>query len=302
MWPTLELAFIVPTKDRHEEFFRLWRSLCEQVKPPAEVVVVDAGDRPLPLADLEPGPVVLRYLRTEVASAAGQRNLGLSALGPGVELVGFLDDDMVLDLGAVAAMLRFWRSAEADIGGAAFVLDNHPRADWPHLKRSFVAHSLGLYDRRPGAVARSGFQTMIGRPAKTLRVSWLPTGASVWRREVFREFRFDDGFEGYSYLEDLDFSYRVGKVYGLAVVADARCRHLQAEDGRESGYAFGQREVRNRLYFVKKHPELSPVRCYAALVLRMVMSLTQAARNGRTALLGRAAGNAVGLARSLLGS
>jgi hypothetical protein len=33
----------------------------------------------------------------------------------------------------------------------------------------------------------------------------LPSGASVWRREIFDKFSFEEFFEGYSYLEDLDF-------------------------------------------------------------------------------------------------
>ena len=86
-----EIAFVVATKDRPEELRRLWRSLCSQNRLPGEVVIVDASARPFPLADLEPVPIVLRYLRTGVASATRQRNLGLDAVGPDADLVGFLD-------------------------------------------------------------------------------------------------------------------------------------------------------------------------------------------------------------------
>jgi GT2 family glycosyltransferase len=298
----LKLTFVVATKDRPEELRRLWRSLCSQNRLPGEVVIVDASARPFPLADLEPVPIFLRYLRTGVASATRQRNLGLDAVGPDANLVGFLDDDAVLEEGAVEEMLRFWEGADGEVGGAAFNLVNHPPLDLASLKHTRLAESLGFYSKRPGTVAPSGFQTMIGFVERTTWTDWLPSGASVWRREVVRDYRFDEWFDGYSYLEDLDFSYRVGKSFKLAVVAGARYSHLQAPGGRGGGYAFGLREVLNRVHFVKKYPELSLRKCYAALSARLLMSLALAVRERRVSFIARAFGNAVGLVRSTLGT
>ncbi len=297
-----KIAFVVPTKDRPDELRRMWRSLCRQSRLPDEVVVVDASARPTPLIGAGPGSPVLRYIGTAVASATRQRNLGLDAVSPDADLVGFLDDDVVLEEGAVEEMLRFWGSAGAEAGGAAFNMANHPPLDWPLLKRARFAASLGLYARRGGSVTPSGFQTMIGPVAKTEWTDWLPSGASVWRREIFRDHRFDEWFDGYSYLEDLEFSYRVGRTFRLAVVAGARYLHLQAPGGRGGGYAFGLREVLNRVHFVKKYPEFSPGKCYAALSIRLLMSLALAARKRKASLVARAFGNAVGLVRSALGT
>lgn len=295
------LSFVVATKDRPEELRRLWRSLLAQTLVPDEVVIVDAGAGPAAVAAADAPTPRLRYVRTSVASASRQRNLGLDAVGAGIVLVGFLDDDAVLEPEAVAEMVRFWETAPADVAGAAFNMANHPPLDFPALKRAPLAAALGLYARRGGTVTASGFQTMIGPVGTTAWVDWLPTGAAVWRREVFRRHRFDEWFDGYSYLEDLDFSYRVGRTALLAVVAPARYRHLPASGGRGGGYAFGVREVLNRLHFVGKHAELSPGRCRAALVLRLLLSLLLALRERRASYAARAFGNAVGLARSGLG-
>lgn len=294
------IAFVVATKDRPEELRRLWTSLLAQTRVPDEVVVVDASARPTPRLPGGPSAPALRLIRTDVASAARQRNLGLRAVGPEAGLVGFLDDDAVLEAGAIEEMLRFFETAGPEVGGAAFNMVNHPPLEWPNLKASPLAASLGLYDRRGGAVTASGFQTMIGPVDRTTWTDWLPSTASVWRREVIRRFRFDEWYGGYSYLEDLDFSYRVGRTARLAVVAGAYFLHLQAPGGRGGGYAFGVREVLNRIHFVKKHDELSLGKCRTALALRMVISLVLAVRDGRAHYFSRAFGNAVGLAKSLL--
>jgi GT2 family glycosyltransferase len=296
------IAFVVATKDRPEELRRLWTSLLAQSRVPDEVVVVDASARPSLLAGSAGARPVLSFVRTAVASASRQRNLGLDAVGPGAGLVGFLDDDAVLEGDAVEEMLRFWRSAGPDVAGAAFNMTNHPPLDWPLLKRLPLVARLGLYSGRGGAVTASGFQTMIGPVNETVWTDWLPSGASVWRREVFSRFRFDEWFAGYSYLEDLDFSYRVARTAKLSVVAPARYRHLPAAGGRGTGYVFGVREVLNRTHFVRKHAELSLARCRAALALRLLMSLAFAVRERKALYASRALGNAVGLVRSVIGA
>lgn len=292
------IAFVVATKDRPEELRRLWRSLLAQTRLPDEVVVVDASAAPSPL----PGPAtatpVLRRVKATVASATRQRNLGIDAVGPDIDLIGFLDDDAVLDESAVEAMLRFFDEFGPELGGAAFNMINHPAMDLPEIKQTPLVESLGLYARRGGAVTPSGFQTMIGAVEATTWTDWLPSGAAVWRREIFRAHRFDEWYSGYSYLEDLDFSYRVGRVYRLAVVAAARYRHLPAEGGRGSGYVFGLREVLNRVHFVRKYPDLSLAKCRAALCVRLTMNVVWAAKELKLVHLERAWGNAVGLVRS----
>jgi len=299
--PRHKLAFVVPTKDRPDDLSRLLRSLAGQTGPVAEVVVVDGGDRPLgPLAGAFPG-LPVRVLRHRPPSATRQRNVGIDAVGPEATLVGILDDDSVLATDAVGKMLSFWEAAPARLGGASFNLANHPALFAAGLKHLPLAERLGLYSARKGAVLSSGFQVMLEGVSEDLRVQWLPSGTSVWRRGVFREFRFDEWFGGYSYLEDLDFSYRVGRSFDLAVVAAARQFHYPSPCGRLGGYSFGRREVANRLHFVRKHPELSVAKCYLALSVRAGLSLVQAVRCREAYYLERMAGNVAALLASLWG-
>jgi len=294
-----ELTFVVATKDRPAELARMWRSLNSQTRLPREVVIVDAGSGAVPDGKMSQARIPLRHVRSSVASATRQRNLGIGLADPKAELIGFLDDDIVLESTAVEEMLRFWEQAGARVGGAAFNMLNHPPLAWRSFKLNPMVAAAGLYACRPGAVSPAGFQSMIGRVETTEYADWLPSTASVWRREVFDGFRFDEWFQGYSYLEDLDFSYRVGKAYRLAVVATARYRHLPAQSGRGDGYAFGLREVRNRVYFVRKNPEMSLARCHAALSVRLLMSAALGFQEIKPYYFGRALGNIVGLAMSL---
>jgi GT2 family glycosyltransferase len=297
---SVRMAFVVATKDRPREIDLLLRNLEAQTRRPDEVVVVDGGREPVASICSGIAGFPVRYIRVLPPSAARQRNAGLDAVERDTHYAGFFDDDIVLEKSALERMSRFWREADQRIGGASFNMLNHPVPDWPMLKLSPLAEALGVYSRRRGTVTAAGFQTMIGISRRTVFTDWLPSGACVWRREVFERFRFDEWYEGYSYLEDLDFSYRVGKTYRLAVVADAGYYHFPAAAGRGNGFEFGMREVLNRVHFVLKNPELSLPRCYLALAARTLMTLGAAARDGHPLHdLRRSWGNAVGLARSL---
>ncbi len=192
----------------------------------------------------------------------------------------------------------FWPPPIPGLGGAAFNMLNAPRPFAAGIKRCRFVERLGIYSGKPGEVLPSGFQVLLGRVESTLETRWLGSGASVWRREVFADIGFDEWFEGYSYLEDLDFSYRVGKRWRLAVVAEAGYEHLHAAHGRGSGFAFGRREARNRIHFVRKNPELSLARCSLGLTLRAAISLVMAVREASPYYIARAAGTIVGLAQS----
>jgi GT2 family glycosyltransferase len=295
----LRIALVVATSDRTREIRRMLASLSAQSSPPERIVVVDAGAVSAKGVVAEFPSLDIVYIESPVRSAARQRNIGVGAAGGSADLIGFADDDVEFGPDAFRAMKDFWRRAPADLGGAGFNMLNHPRLALRSLKFLPLARKLQLYDPEPGRVLRSGIQTLIGKVPADRDVEWLPTTAVIWRREVFASFRFDEWFDGYSYLEDLDFSYRVGKRYRLRVVAGAGYRHHPAPDGRGSGTVFGRREVLNRIHFVGKHAELSRGFCYEALVLRMLISFWNAAVHGSAYDLSRVGGNIRGLWESL---
>jgi len=258
----MKIAFITPTKDRPEDIRRMLRSFEMQTRKPDQVIIIDAGIRPVSWVVDEFPDFKIDYLRwQQKPSAAAQRNGGIELLKDDIDLVCFFDDDQALYPDAIENMLKFWKNSKNSstnlkpLGAAGFLVatwkDDRPTS----LKKSRLSEILGLYTRKPGGVARSGWQSIyhgaVGK--KNLEVEWMGGGAIVVERKVLEQCRFDEFFEGYSYLEDLDFSYSVSRKYRLVVVADARFEHYQAPCGRGSGFSFGRAEVRNRRYIVKKH-------------------------------------------------
>jgi len=257
----MKIAFVIATKDRPHDLRKMLRSLWEQSHRPDQIVIVDSSAVPVSAVTKEFPKLNIEYIHHTPPSASAQRNRGIRAVDPDMPLIGFLDDDIVLAPNALETMLKFWQTAPNDLGGCAFNLMNPFPRSASRLKESTLTRLLGLYSEKKGVVMPSGWQTLTGRVKNTTFVEWLPSTAAVWRRELFDSFRFDEFFDGYSYLEDLDFSYSVSKQYRLSIVADARYWHYPSLSGRVSQHRFGKIEVRNRLYIVQKH-RLSLSRCY----------------------------------------
>ncbi|MBI5641482.1 MAG: glycosyltransferase [Nitrospirae bacterium] len=292
----MTISFVIATKDRPHDLESLLKNLADQACRPDQLIIVDASKTSNEAMTKRYSSCFdLQYIKyTASPSASAQRNAGIRAVRNDIDLVGFLDDDVVLEKGAMGAMLFFWQTTPEDVAGCAFNLRNFEPAGAEGFKHTGLAQMLGLYSRKKGVVMPSGWQTMIGTVGETIYVEWLPIGASVWRRQIFDLFQFEEYFSGYSYLEDLDFSYSVSRRYRLAVVADAGFYHYHSPSGRISAYRFGKVEVRNRVYFVRKH-KLSLALCYVGIISRLLITCIEGMKTQRGDYFKRALGNFVGM-------
>ncbi len=222
----LSLSVIIATKDRFEDLARCLRSLTNQSEPPETVIIVDASKKE-GLEKIakhiigESCSINLIYEKSQ-PGLTYQRNKGLSLSRD--DLVLFLDDDVILDEHYIRELKKIFREdIEGKIGGATGKLMNmfhfHPFSIL--IRKMFFLSEPGR-----GEVKKSGAHNLISDQLSRLtEVEWLPGFNQAYRKEVFRFETFDENMYGYSYLEDLDFSYRVGKRYKLVYTPNARIIH-----------------------------------------------------------------------------
>jgi len=298
-----KLTILVPTMDRPKQLRRMLESLSVQSVLPARVVVVAAGTQESRSVVNEFPKLDIQYIHLTRAGTSWQRNAGLKALDPSSTLVGFLDDDVVLEPGALEAMLAFWENAPADLGGAGF---NFRNVLAPETQRKWSLRSLvRLYDtimigKEPkGKVLPSGYPTPVYPITQDTFADWLETLALVFRREVVQQFQFDDFYAGYSYLEHVDYTYAVSRKYRLCIVSNAWVTHYSGPI--RNSYLLGKMQVINRIHFVRKHEELSFPRCYLTLLLHTFFNLAVGVLLRDLGYFKRAGGNCVGLGQVAVG-
>ena len=301
MAPT-RLAVVVPTRNRPKELRTLLANLGQQTRAPDTVVVVDSSDEGLRseiraiVRELE---IPCFYREHWPPSAAAQRNAGLAAVLPHADLVALLDDDLTIDTTALENACAEIQHISQDFIGFGFnATDENAKRGYGPLRTSRFARALGLYSERIGAVTKSGWHTRLVHVKEPTEVEWLLTGAVIWRAEAIRNIYFDEVFDQYSYLEDLEFSLQARKRGRFIILPTVTYLHEPAVGGRKSPFWFGRIEVRNRYYIVRKH-NLSVWRFWFGTAVRAGLTLIAGVtRDSRE--MGRFFGNLSEVGRTLL--
>lgn len=231
-----------------------------QTVKPRELVVVDASDvsqEDQILALLEGSGIELKYV-TGVPGRTRQLNQGIG-LCEG-DPVCILDDDVELDARWHQAILECFEAGGPQLGGVQGVIDNLP------LYGLWARFFRGLFFLRrtttnsPGRLLPSGYFTMPVAPSRITETEVLVSTAVAYRRQILSEYEFDEHLDGYAHKEDIDFSYRVGRRYSLAITPHARLVHLTTPHSRIAARNWMRMHVVNNHYLFYKNLGSSPAR------------------------------------------
>lgn len=270
-----DLAFVVPTKDRHAQLERLLESLARQTQTCGRIVVVDGGRSAESVVSGFQGRLTLDYILCPVPGQIRQRNMGIEALGARFKLVGFLDDDLVLESDALERMTEFWNRAEKSTAGVGFNITNvEPLRHSPVLGLFFMSVNT------PGKVLKSGYNVGFANIPTDIRVQWLGGGYTVWRSSILLQFPQETLNTRWAIGEDLRFSYPIGKKYPLSVCAGARVRHEHVFDQgppRKIHLYRGRKSVVSQFYFAQLYAEdFSRIACLWMLLGKCIFRFTRA--------------------------
>jgi glycosyltransferase involved in cell wall biosynthesis len=287
-----KLALIIPTRNRPEILKKLLDSIQNQLHRPDQVIIVDGSDQSIK-------PQIKSYLGETTIhvccyppSLTRQKNEGLLHLNDDITLVGYLDDDIELEPDAVQYLLEYWESKSEGLGGCSFNIINVPPKSIPI---TFIRRLFAIEGSRPGEVLGSGFCTSTFPTDSNIETEWLCGGATVWRRELFCRYHFDEWFSGWAYHEDADFSYRISKHYRLVVIASAKVTHNPPLFNKAKLKQFGMMSIINRYYFVAKNKELSVLLFFWASLGDTLINLLKSIREMDTDGLQIATGFLTGL-------
>lgn len=296
-----DAAFIVPTKDRPQKIRNLLKSLAAQTVTPGRIIVIDGGESAEDVIR-EFGGLPVEYHTCNPPGQIRQRNMGISLLDDRTRLVGFLDDDIVLERDALEKMLDLWNESDPATAGIGF---NNISVDNPG-NAGILAHLLP-HRQSPGKVLRSGLNTSFLNISSNIKTQWLGGGYTIWRQNILGEFKQDVLNTRWATGEDLRFSYPIGKRYPLFVCASARVRHEHVYDQAPKEYIHrykGRKEALAIFYFVSSHNELSRFLCLGSLSISAFCKFILGIIGLNSALVRFAAGRAEGVIiclRSLAG-
>ena len=228
----MDISIIIPTKNRQKDLVECLKSIAKQSVKPNEVIIVDASDNQSlrhllnRLRLIFPMRLVYLYDRSSIPRG---RNIGVQEASG--EIVMFLDDDVVLEENYFEEIIKAFK--DPTVGGVMGTIRVRPPT-------SFLARALSRIEQVFNFLF---FLTMSAGEGK-IRPSGMPTFCSLnesvkeatdvevllgyemaYRRDVFDYYQFDENLSGYSWNEDVDFSYRVSKHFRLVFTPFAKLMH-----------------------------------------------------------------------------
>lgn len=249
--PPLSSSVVIATRNRVEPLRECLKSISRQTRLPSEVVLVDASDDHLTavLARAVEGGFAcpLRYLRARARSLVVQRWQGAAeARG---DVIIFVDDDVILEPDYIFEVARvFEEDTAGDVGGVGGTVNGGfvpPSRLNSFLLRVFVGREAGGYAGRVVGPAVNFFHA--SRPGAVEDVEWLSGAAMAYRRDVLLAERCWESFSGYSFMEDVHLSARVGRKYRLLNTSRARLLHKEMGKTSQTDWeALGESMVLNR--------------------------------------------------------
>ena len=228
----IPVAAVIATKDRAATLARTLDSLAAQGVLPAEVVAVDGSVGDDSRRVLEnwgakfASQIAVRWQRAEKLGAAIQRNQGIVAVTQ--PFVLFVDDDILFEPECVS---RLWRAMAADpqLGGVNAMITNQQYHPPGRVSRAVFTLLHGRREHRFAGLIIGPAVNLLPEDRSDLPevvpVEWLNTTCTLYRREALPHPPFDSIFTGYSMMEDVTLSVRVGRTWHLANARTARIFH-----------------------------------------------------------------------------
>tara|TARA_B110000211_G_scaffold85387_1_gene100257 strand:+ start:1676 stop:2554 length:879 start_codon:yes stop_codon:yes gene_type:complete len=249
----MRLSIIIPTKDRPYKVKRLLNQLCNNKFFFNEILVVDSSNvdnKKKLIFIIKQANLNIKLINSR-SSISLQRNKGLKNMKKNNSFFMFLDDDIIFKKSSFIEMKKFINKNEKVYIGYGFNLISKVNYGFlENIKKNKFIEKLGIYNTKIGKIVPSGWQTKINDVKKNQEVEWLSTQAVIYANNN-KKINFDNFFKGYSYLEDLDYSYRMSNFGKLIVIKKAIYYHNNNIERKS--FSFGQKEFINRYHFIKKN-------------------------------------------------
>lgn len=250
----LTSTLIICTKDRAGDLQRCLDSVVTQTRLPDELIVVDSGSddtatRVAAFQEQAPSCKV-EYLRSE-PGLTKQRNVGIAHAHN--DIVHFLDDDVILDSHYMDEIQKTYENdTQGDLVAVSPVL-TLPR---PVGQAACAFRALFMLSRVNGSgrLQPSGFGTYTWYSNyPDIHPLEVGCGCCTFRRSLFDALRFDEWFEGYGYMEDLEFTYRAGKCGRFLCNPRATMLHVETPSARTNRRRLMEMQIVNHHYMFRKH-------------------------------------------------
>ncbi len=280
----MRIGVVIATKGRPHAISQLLKLLERQTLLPT-IVLVSASDQ----TDVESGivsPMNVEFIFGP-AGLCMQRNRGLNKIRSECDAVIFFDDDFVLSPDWIEQCARIFESDSSVVGVTGVLI-----RDGAKTEEIAWEEAISLVETRMPAISGASVPSV----CKDLY------GCNMaFRMHAVDGSSFDERLVLYGWMEDADFSRRVGRKGRLVKSGAMVGVHLGIKSGRISGKRYGYSQMINPWYLHKKGT-LTAMEAGSKIMRPLLMNAAKAFRPEKDIdRLGRFGGNIIGLGHLMVG-
>jgi glycosyltransferase involved in cell wall biosynthesis len=250
------LSVVIPTRNRPDLLKSCLDRILNNSTLPNQIIIVDSSDSDQRANEVSSDTRIV-YQKTEIKSAAVQRNIGIELVSEPTKYLAFLDDDVQIDSNYFAKLIDTLNSTGA-IGVSGLAVNPKVKNTSNFLIQSFSRFFLND-SKKSGIILRSAINIPVkDRSDRPIKAQWL-IGCSIWNYNRVKLLRFEKDFFGQSLGEDVIFSLKASEFGSLFVDTSVKICHLETEIMRPNSEEFTYMWVTNRLRIVQasKNPKLN---------------------------------------------
>ena len=220
------------------------RRWAEELRPPLELVFATSPKTPVPPETRQTNSPRLTLLQTgSNLGFAGGNNVGIRhALARGASRILLLNNDTVMEAGALAKLIEGAERSGADLAGGGIYEYDRPSRPW------YLGGTFNWWGDRTVTSLR-----LPSAAAIAVETGWITGCCLLVRRQVFEEIGLlDEG--AFLYCEDSDFCWHAAKAgFKRFVVPGARIYHKVSRSAAPDSAFQRYHATRSRLYFHSKN-------------------------------------------------
>jgi glycosyltransferase involved in cell wall biosynthesis len=258
---------------RPKAILTLLESVKQQELYPDQILIIDGSTNDLTTLEFKNKTFKnLNYFKVDKndRGLTKQRNFGISKVNNSIDIVCFLDDDIVLTPKYFQKLIASYKMYPNAGGIGGYIINE---VNWRILKpnekpkfneyvidgyvrglgsRNVLRKKLGLLPDTPPCIMpefSNGFSVGSLPPNdKIYKAEYFMGGVSSFKKSVVDTIKFSEYFEGYGLYEDLEYCLRVSKQHSLYVNTGATLYHYHETAGRPNKFSYGKMVVRNGWY------------------------------------------------------
>ena len=247
------------TRNRIDALQETLRSIKAQDSPiPIEVLIIDSSDpewaaKIRGIASDHQLSISYHFFEGK-ASLARQRIRAIELLlDSDQDLVHFVDDDVTLLENYFTEIRATFAADSSIVGVAPLIVQNGEDRKASKWYRLFSYFFLLEHPRIGGVLSSGGENVAQNRDLEQDHEVECFGGCNCYRLDYIQHEQPDPILEGYSLDEDLDWSYRVGKIGKLVVTPRARFIHHETPVNRYDIPRLSKERLIHRYWFVEKN-------------------------------------------------